>query len=72
MINDPDRSSLVLFYFGSFMWMDLRVLLLILQSIIKELDGSPTNAKQVFNEKIKIQLAVTSDAATLYQLCHEV
>ena len=45
MTNDPDRSSLVQLCLGSFMWMDLRVLLLLLQSRIKEQDGSPTNAK---------------------------
>ena len=28
LTNNPDRSSLVQLYLGSFMWMDLRVLLL--------------------------------------------
>ena len=35
LTNNPDRSSLVQLYFGSFMWMDLPVLLL-LQSTTKE------------------------------------
>ena len=34
--NTPDRSSLVQIYLGSFMWMELRVLLRLLQSITKE------------------------------------
>ena len=42
--NNPDRSSLVQLYPGSFMWMHLRVLLL-LQCRTKEWDGSPTNGK---------------------------
>jgi len=36
LTNNPDRSSLVQLYLGSFMWMDLRVLLLRLQSRTKE------------------------------------
>ena len=34
--NIPDRLSLVQLYLGSFMWMDPRVLLLLLQSRTKE------------------------------------
>ena len=44
LTNNPDRSSLVQLYPGSFMWMHLRVLLL-LQCRTKEWDGSPTNGK---------------------------
>ena len=36
LTNNPDRSSLIQLYLGSFMWMDLRVLLLLLQSKTKE------------------------------------
>ena len=36
LTNNPDRSSLVQLYLGSLMWMDLRVLLLLLQSRTKE------------------------------------
>ena len=36
LTSNPDRSSLVQLYLSSFIWMDLRVLLLLLQSRTKE------------------------------------
>ena len=68
--NNPDRSPLVQRFLGSFMWMDLRVRLLLLYPKTKELGRISDKRKTSVSLKIKIRLATASAAATLYQRCN--